>query len=243
MMETQSKTADQFKTVGLAAGTGSSVAIIACQICRHEELEAALFLGYMPPVNQMRKIGDVPIEQPSYPAQLLYCPRCQMVQLGLSVDPSIIFPPDYPYTSGMTRVLRENFTELQRECAELFHVGADDLVIDIGSNDGTLLSNFKAAGNRVLGIEPTDVAKIAIERGIPTVTEFFRPDVAREVRDEHGSARLVTAANCFAHIEDIHSIVEGILVLLDDGGVFVSESHYLISLLYRLQYDTIYHEH
>ena len=227
----------------LAAGTGGSVPIEVCQVCGHAPLEPILFLGYQPPVNQMRSIGEVPREQPSYPAQLLLCPNCQLAQLGLAVDPAIIFPPEYPYTSGTTRILRENFADLQREADGLLGLSASHLVIDIGSNDGTLLSNFQAAGQRVLGIEPTDVGAIAVERGIETLKAYFRPEVAAEVRAKHGPARIVTAANVFAHIEDVHAVVEGIVTLLGEDGVFISESHYLIGLMKTLQYDTIYHEH
>jgi hypothetical protein len=120
---------------------------------------------------------------------------------------------------------------------------AKDFVVDIGSNDGTLISNFQKAGNRILGIEPTDVGDIANARGIPTIKRYFGKAAAQEVVGSHGKAKVITAANCFAHIEDVHAIVEGILDLLGPDGVFVSESHYLIGLLERLQYDTIYHEH
>src|SRR5262249_27742819 len=116
-----------------------------------------------------------------------------------------------------------------------------DLVIDIGSNDGTLLSNFKS--HRVLGIEPTEVGEIANSRSIPTLKRYFAPEVAAEVNRGHGPARVRTAARCFSHIPDARSIVEAILDLLGLDGVFISESHYLIGLLERLQYDTIYHEH
>ncbi len=227
----------------LAAGTGSSVVIRACQICGNVELEKVLFLGYMPPVNTMHRIGETPQEQPSYPAGLLYCAKCELVQLGLSIDPHILFPSDYPYTSGTTKILRDNFADLHAECCGLLALGPSDLVVDIGSNDGTLLSNFKLCGHRVLGIEPTEVGRLALDRGIPTLLRYFRPEVARQVRAEHGQARIITATNCFAHIEDVHVILEAILELLSDKGVFVSESHYLIGLLDRLQYDTIYHEH
>ena len=125
----------------------------------------------------------------------------------------------------------------------MLKLGPRDLVIDIGSNDGTLLANFKDGGHRVLGIEPTEVGNIAMRRGIPTLAGYFTPALAAQVKREHGSARVVTAANCFAHIEDIHSIVEGILDLLAPDGVFISESHYLIALIEKLQYDTVYHEH
>jgi hypothetical protein len=226
-----------------AAGTGSSVVVDTCQVCGSRELEPVLFLGYMPPVNEMPPIGAVPREQPSYPAQWLYCGRCELVQLGLVLDPEILFPPGYPYTSGTTRILRENFADLYREAVPLVGLGQDDLVIDVGSNDGTLLANFQAPGHRVLGIEPTDVGRLAEARGITTVQAYFRPEVARRVRDRHGPAKIVTATNCFAHIEDVHAIVDGVLDLLALDGVFISESHYLVKLLDTLQYDTIYHEH
>jgi SAM-dependent methyltransferase len=227
--------------VARAAGSGGSVPVESCQVCGHAPLATVLSLGYMPPVNQMVAIGEVPRQQPWFPTNLLHCPKCELVQLGLAVDPVIIFPPEYPYTSGTTKLLRDNFAELYAEAAGMLALAPQDLIVDIGSNDGTLLSNFK--GHRVLGIEPTEVGKIASSRGIPTLTCYFTPAVAAEVKREHGPARVVTAANCFAHIEDVHAIVEGILDLLAPDGVFISESHYLIGLLERLQYDTVYHEH
>ena len=224
-----------------AAGSGASVPVESCQVCGHAPLAKVLSLGYMPPVNQMVAIGEVPRQQPWFPTDLLYCAKCELVQLGLAVDPAIIFPPEYPYTSGTTKLLRDNFAELYSEASAMLELKPQDLVIDIGSNDGTLLSNFKS--HRILGIEPTEVGKIANSRGIPTLMRYFTAEVAAEVKREHGAARVVTAANCFAHIEDVHSIVEAILDLLGPDGVFISESHYLIGLLERLQYDTIYHEH
>ncbi len=229
--------------IARAAGSGASVPVECCQVCGHAPLADVLSLGYMPPVNQMVAIGELPRQQPWVPTHLLHCAKCDLVQLGLAVDPVIIFPPEYPYTSGTTKVLRDNFAELYAEASALLKLTAKDLVIDIGSNDGTLLSNFKNGGHRVLGIEPTEVGKIASGRGIPTLARYFTPVVAAEVKREHGPARVVTAANCFAHIEDVHAIVEGILDLLGPDGVFISESHYLIGLLDRLQYDTVYHEH
>ncbi|HZT27991.1 MAG TPA: class I SAM-dependent methyltransferase [Pseudolabrys sp.] len=229
--------------VARAAGTGASVPVECCQVCGHTPLDNVLSLGYMPPVNQMVPVGHVPQQQPWFPTNLLHCRECDLVQLGLAVDPSIIFPPEYPYTSGTTKLLRDNFADLQRESSAMLGLGKDDLVVDIGSNDGTLLSNFKNAGVRVLGIEPTDVGNIAKSRGIPTLKRYFSVEVAREVTREHGKASVVTAANCFAHMEDVHTIVDGIVAMLKDGGTFISESHYLVALLDTVQYDTIYHEH
>jgi len=229
--------------VARAAGTGGSVPIESCQVCGHAPLDYVLSLGYMPPVNQMVPVGQVPRQLPWFPTTLLHCRNCELVQLGLAVDPVIIFPPEYPYTSGTTKLLRDNFADLQRESAAMLGLGQQDLVVDIGSNDGTLLSNFQKGGQRVLGIEPTDVGDLANQRGIPTIKRYFGTEVAREVKREYGPASMVTAANCFAHIEDVHAIVDGVVEMLKDDGVFVTESHYLIPLLDTLQYDTIYHEH
>jgi len=227
----------------LAAGSGRSIVVDRCQVCDSTNLESLMFLGYLPPVNTMPLI-DTPLEeQPAYPAELLRCKDCTLAQLGLIVDPAILFPPTYPYTSGTTRILRENFAELSREVDSLYPLQPNQLVVDIGANDGTLLSNFQKNGVRVFGIEPTNAAKLAIERGIPSMISFFNKEAAGKAAAQQGRAQIITATNVFAHIEDIHNIVDGILTLLDDGGIFISESHYFLSLLETLQYDTIYHEH
>lgn len=226
-----------------AAGTGSSVVVERCQICNYAPLRRILFLGYLPPVNQMRTIGEPPREQPAYPALWLACPQCSLVQLGLIVDKEILFPPEYPYTSGTTKILRDNFSELYSESQTIVPMRPEDLAVDIGSNDGTLLSNFQRGGHRVFGIEPSQVGTLANQRGIPTTIAFFGRVTAEETRRQHGPAKVVTATNVFAHIEHIHDIIESILLLLDESGVFISESHYLLSLVETLQYDTIYHEH
>jgi len=226
----------------LTIGTGSSAVVRTCQICEAPGLEPVLFLGYLPPVNTMPKVGEVPREQPAYPALLLRCPCCQLVQLGLVVDPAILFPPEYPYTSASTKILRENFAELAVECRHLIPTQPNDLVVDIGANDGTLLSNFMA-NHRVQGIEPADVGNLANKRGIPTLISFFNADAVAKVRAEKGLAKIITATNVFAHIEDVHSVVKNLVSLLAPDGVFISESHYLHSLIETLQYDTIYHEH
>lgn len=230
------------KSTASAAGTGGSVVVERCQVCDHPDLESILFLGYLPPVNRMNPIGEKPHEQPSYPAQLLYCPRCHLVQLGLIVDPQVLFPSEYPYTSSTTKILRENFAELYQECTTFLELKKDDLVVDIGSNDGNLLSNFKDH-HRVLGITPEEIGRIAIQRGIPTIIDYFTEKSVSRVLAEYGKAKLVTATNVFAHIENVNAIVEQILRLLQPGSVFISESHYLLSLIQTLQYDTIYHEH
>lgn len=226
----------------IAFKTGTSVVVETCQVCGHPNLEPILFLGYLPPVNTMRTIGEKPCEQASYPAQLLSCPRCSLVQLGLVVDAKVLFPANYPYTSSTTKILRDNFAELFQECSKIIPMTRDDLVVDIGSNDGNLLSNFKD-GHRVLGITPEEIGKIAIQRGIPTLLEYFTREVAVRIAADWGAAKIVTATNVFAHIENVNEALAGILQLLAEDGVFISESHYFPALIETLQYDTIYHEH
>lgn len=214
-----------------------------CQICDSPKLEPVFFVGYLTPVNTMPSVGAVPIEQPAYPLELLRCPECTLVQIGLEVSPEVLFPESYPYLSGTTRILRENFAELRTEAMSMLGLGRGDLVIDVGSNDGTLLSPFAESGCKVLGIEPSQAGDVARSRGIETLQAYFNLQTARRCIETHGKAKLITAANVFAHFGGIHDGVEGIRELLSPGGVFVSESHYLLGLVRTLQYDTIYHEH
>ncbi|MDP3941904.1 MAG: class I SAM-dependent methyltransferase [bacterium] len=232
----------QRKPFPSAFATGSSIAVDRCQNCSSKTLGSILFLGYLPPVNKLVPIGTIPTEQPSYPTQLLYCPKCHLAQLGLIVDPLILFPPEYPYTSGTTKVLRDNFADLYKESSQLLSLSRGDLIVDIGSNDGTLLSHFKSR-HRVLGVTPEEIGRIAIKNGIPTIIDYFTPGVVKEIKNKYGKAKVITAANVFAHMENIHTVIEGIISLMDEKGVFISESHYLLPLLENVQYDTIYHEH
>jgi hypothetical protein len=159
------------------------------------------------------------------------------------VRPDLLFPPDYPYTTGTTRILRENFSQLADEATALLSLNRDQLVIDIGSNDGTLLSNFLKKGHPVLGIEPTLKSNLAINVGIQTWMRFFDRACAEDILTQVGRPALVTAANVFAHIPEPVEIVRAIAHLIGDEGVFINESHYFLGLVETLQYDTIYHEH
>jgi SAM-dependent methyltransferase len=216
---------------------------LSCQICHHDGLDSVLFVGFLPPVNTMPDIGSVPIEEAAYPLEMVRCPACGHVQIGLEVDAEVLFPFSYPYLSGSTRILRENFADLYVKTAAVLPLAADDLVVDIGSNDGTLLGNFLKGGHRVLGIEPSQAGLVARERGVETLTTYFNQATATQVLESHGKARVITAANVFAHIAEPHGVVAAITDLLAPDGLFISESHYLLALVETVQYDTIYHEH
>lgn len=224
-------------------GTGLSYRISSCQICNSVDLFNFADLGYHPTVNDFIALDSIPSVIEYYPLDLFYCSECSLVQISTIVDPNKIFPKNYAYRSGTTKILIDNFEDLARKASSLIKFKSTDLVIDIGSNDGTLLQNFKKLNLRVLGVEPTDVAALAIKNGIETYNNLFNEKSSIAIQAIYGKAKLITAANVFAHIEDIHGVVRGIKNLLDIDGIFISENHYLNSLIETLQYDTIYHEH
>ncbi len=216
---------------------------VKCQCCgKFSTMSKILSLGYMPPPNEMPLIGNSPQPRTWLPTEMWFCSECELAQLGYIPDQTVAFPEDYPYTSGATPALRRNFEDLANKCVEMLKLRDHDLVVDIGSNDGTLLSCFGKYQN-VLGVEPTAAANIAWKQGISTEKVFFTGTVANHIRETYGQAKLITCTNCFAHMPDIHHVVDAIKHLLADDGMFVSESHYLIGLIKTLQYDTIYAEH
>jgi len=220
----------------------SSKQISHCQICNNKKLKSILFLGYLPPVNNFKKINHEIEEQPSYPAELFFCKRCKLVQLSTVVDQKILFPFEYPYTSSTTKILRENFAELHNTIKSKFNFTKKDLIIDIGSNDGNLLSNFKK-DFRVFGVTPEKIGNIAIQRGIPTLIKYFNFKTAKYILKKFGKAKIITATNVFAHMDKLKEIINSVKFCLESEGIFVTESHYLIPLLRDIQYDTVYHEH
>ncbi len=219
-----------------------SKTINRCQISGIKDLKSILSLGYLPPVNKLKKINSSLREDIFFPSELVFSPSSNLVQINTVVNKEILFPSEYPYTSSTTKILRENFKELYKDCKKIINISSKELVIDIGSNDGNLLNNFKNS-HRVLGITPEKIGNIAIRNGIPTLIKYFDKTTTNLVLKKYGKAKIITATNVFAHIENVHKLMKNILKILDEDGIFVSESHYLVSLIKTVQYDTIYHEH
>ena len=219
-----------------------SKTIDRCQISGAKDLKTILSLGYLPPVNKLKKINSSLYEDVFYPSELMYSQSSKLVQLSTIVNKEILFPKEYPYTSSTTRILRENFKELYEDCKKIINISSKDLIIDIGSNDGNLLNNFKKY-HQVLGITPEKIGKIAIKNGIRTLIRYFDKNTSKLVLKKFGKAKIITATNVFAHIENVNLLMKNLLRILKDDGVFISESHYLASLIKTNQYDTIYHEH
>lgn len=214
-----------------------------CQVCGSKNLELVLDLGHQPLCISLLSPEQLHQPETSYPLRFYFCRDCSLAQIDYAVDPATVFYPDYPYLSGITPELATHLRSISTDVVPMFKVAKDDLVIDIGSNDGTLLSGFKAQGCRVLGVEPTKVALVSRKNGIDAVNAFFNSDVARDIVAENGQASVVTATNVFAHMMQLGEVMRGIDILLKDGGAFVSESHYLLNIVQEIQYDSIYHEH
>lgn len=200
-------------------------------------------LGPAPLANGFLKKEQLMSKEPFYPLDVHYCPKCGLVQLRDVVSPGILFK-DYVYLTGMSQTMKQHFCQLAVEVVNNFNLSQDDLVIDVGSNDGTLLKGFKQLGIKTLGIEPaTNIALVSEREGIETVNDFFSIDVAKDIIERKSHAKAIIGTNVFAHINDLDGILEAVNILLARDGIFVIEVPYLVDLLSKTEFDTMYHEH
>lgn len=213
-----------------------------CFVCGKKKFFNFLDLGSQPPSDAFLKPEDLRKPEAMYPLELCFCEACGLVQLNYVVPPEKLFV-DYVYNTATNNSLKVNFHNLVLSLIGRFSLKNSDLVIDIGSNDGTLLSNYVPHGIRILGIDPSSSARLALANNIPTLIDFFSDTLARKVRRDHGVAKIITATNVFAHVDKLDDFLAGILHLLAPDGVFVSESGYLLDMITKLQYDAVYHEH
>lgn len=214
-----------------------------CRICKSDRLIPFLDLGEQPHCNAFLKAEDLDKPEPRWPLGLLYCEACHLVQLNTVVDPEFMFR-HYLYVSGTTKTLREHFQTSAQSVVNRFGFGSKDLVVDIGSNDGTWLQAFKDLELRIQGVDPAkNVAAMANERGIPTLDDFFTEANAKRICQEQGPASLITAAGVFFHIDDMDDVCRGIKALLKNDGVLHVQAIYLGAMLEQSSYDNVYHEH
>ncbi|MDX1393713.1 MAG: class I SAM-dependent methyltransferase [Gemmatimonadota bacterium] len=214
-----------------------------CRGCGGGALTRFLALGDQPLANAfLRSEADFAGER-RFPLDVYFCEDCALVQLVDVIDPEVLFR-DYIYVSGTSRTMTEHFRSYAGAVAAELGLGPGDRVIEVASNDGSLLRHFGAEGIKMLGIEPaTNVASIARAAGVPTLNEFFGPDTAASVLAGHGPAKAVMANNVLAHVDDTPGFLAGMRELLAPGGRVVVEVPWLGELVGRLEYDTIYHEH
>ena len=213
-----------------------------CRQCGSKKLQSAIKLKPTPLANNYLKNKDENHKNDLFPLEVFFCDDCKHLQLIDVVDPKILYE-NYVYVSGTSPVFVEHFKNYATYLSENFC--EEGLVVDIGSNDGTLLKEFKKLGYSVLGIEPArDIGKQALSDGIETILDFFNPILSNSIKSQYGLAKIITANNVFAHIDDPIKFLEGIKLLLSPNeGIFVFEVSYLKNVIDNIYFDTIYHEH
>ena len=217
--------------------------ISKCQVCNSNKLHAILDLGHQPPCDSLLTKEMLNDPEITYPLRMVWCEECSGVQIDYCVAGKEVYHPAYPYRSGITKELREYQEGMALSLVNKFGLTDKDLVVDIGSNDGTLLKGFQKGGVKTLGVEPTNIAKIANKAGIKTVQAFFDIKTSKQIRKKYRSASLIITTNTFAHMQTLGEFIIGAYNLLKDDGVFVNETHYLLDVIKGGQFDTVYHEH
>ena len=227
-----------------AAGFERAAAEVRCISCGHAGLRPILDLGMMPRSDGFLDARQLAEADRLAPLRLGWCPDCSLVQLLETRPPEEMFGDDYLYFSSFSE---DSLTHSRRHAQSLIEarsLGKGDLVVEIASNDGYMLRNFKEAGIDVLGVDPApQPARAAIEAGIETVADFFGTRVARRLRDEGRRADVIIANNVVAHVADQNDLVRGMADLLADDGIVVVEFPYVRDLIEHMEFDTIYHEH
>ena len=215
----------------------------SCRFCAAPLSTTFVDLG-MSPLCQTHIAPDALHEmEPFYPLHAYVCDQCHLVQLQEFVSPQNIFG-EYAYFSSYSTSWVEHARRYVTMAIERFRLGAGSKVMEIASNDGYLLQHFVAAGVPVLGIEPAaNVAKVAVDKGVPTTTQFFGRESAARIAGEHGKPDLLLGNNVLAHVPDLNDFVAGMKALLAPGGAITMEFPHLQRLMAENQFDTIYHEH
>lgn len=211
----------------------------SCRMCQSENLKQWLDLGLHPHSDHFHKEKEAEM---FYPLGVSVCEDCGLNQLTYIVAKEELYLKDYLYESSITKTADDHWTEFAETTTK--KTGLNGLVIDVGGNDGTLLTKYQALGWDVLNVDPTpEATQIAINRGVPTIQDFFDTKTSLLVKAKHGEADLVVGANVFAHVDDLDTFIESIKWVLKNNGVFIFESPYFGEFLKGLEYDTVYHQH
>lgn len=216
----------------------------ACRSCGSIAVRTFLSLGDTPLADALVRPADIASPEDRFPLAVAFCASCTLVQVTEEVPPEQLFVQNYLYFSSFSRSVLAHAREHAETLIQERELGANSLVVEIASNDGYLLKNFVEHGIPVLGIDPApDQAAAAVANGVPTIAEFFNPDLARRLRAEGKSVDVIIANNVLAHVPDLNGFVEGIRILLAPEGVLTVENPYVRDLITHGEFDTIYHEH
>ena len=217
----------------------------SCQICSSKKLQKIIKMGSTGLCDSLlTKKQLLKGAEKSFPLNMYRCTKCQLLQLNYVVDNKKLFHLNYPYKSGITKPLKKLLYDTSKYLNKNFKFSKNALAIDLGSNDGTLLEGFKKRKFKVLGVEPTNIAKIANKKGIKTLQKFFNMQTSQLIKKKYKKPEVITGTNIFAHVNKLDSFMNGVKNLIDPKkGLFVTESHYALDIVNELQYDSIYHEH
>ena len=212
-----------------------------CRICGGK-LKKVFSLGKQPYANNLTNKPSH--NQGKYPLDLYQCQHCTLIQLGYIAPRENLFK-DYLYIPSVSSTHMQHFDRLSHTLIDDVPLKKNDLVVDIGSSDGSLLRYFRMKGMNVAGVEPAKnlVAIAKATYNIPTYRSYFDEKVAAKIVKEHGKAKLVTATNVFAHVNNLKEFIRALDILLADDGVFFAQFPDVRNLLKDNQFDTIYHEH
>jgi len=213
-----------------------------CLICE-SEYEPFVDFGDMPIANAFATKEEIENEY-TFPMKVGFCESCHMVQLVEQPDREKMFHENYAFFSSTSNYMKEHFKRFADSVSELQDLGENSFVVEVGSNDGIMLQNFVAGGVPCLGVEPSEnVAKIAMDKGIEVVSEFFDRPLAEKISKTHQKADAILSANVMCHIPYMHSIYDGVKALLKENGVFIFEDPYLGEIIEKTSFDQIYDEH
>lgn len=214
-----------------------------CRLCERNNVELVVKLEPIPLAEKYSLSSDTAKSAELFPIDLYMCRDCGHVQLLDVIDSETLWD-DYTYHSGQTKGIVDHFQEIADKIVQRYKPKSSGLIVDIGSNDGSFLRQFKERGYRVAGVDPArEIATKATDSGIPTIAALMSTDVTNEIITKYGSASVVTAFNVFAHADDLSGMAENIRMLLAPDGVFVFECQYLVDIIDKFLLGTIFHEH
>lgn len=213
-----------------------------CEVCGGTELRDVIDLGDHPMCDDLVPTG-VDRQPQNYPIKIAFCPVCKTAHQMFQIPKQKLFPQNYHYRARHTADVLNGMRQLVQRCEDQIGTLQGLSVVDIGCNDGSLLSIFRERGVRTIGVEPTGAAADARAAGHAVHEDYFTPGLAQSIVDRHGRADIVTFTNVFAHVEDLPSVLQAVGTLMGPETLLVIENHYLGAVLDRFQFDTFYHEH
>ena len=221
-----------------------AVTDVACRSCGQSGIRPFLSLGKTPLADALVSPDDLETPEGRFPLDVAFCPSCTLVQILEEVPPQVLFVDNYLYFSSFSPYLLEHAKRHAEGLIESRRLGAESLVVEVASNDGYLLRTFVKHGVPVLGIDPApDQARAAEEAGVPTLAEFFGPELAERLVAEGRRADVIIANNVMAHVPDLNGFVAAMATLLTEDGIITVENPYVRDLVDHCEFDTIYHEH